>query len=126
MSGYKIGVAADDLDDARDVFGVDPASRYTPGRRVVALDGIARPVGYPRSTWLFALIDVEDWATIKTTYLGGELSAEAYVETRDDEDTWAIWRALVTLPEPSTLTRWAGYYQNVAVELVLLEDVTPV
>lgn len=106
------------------LLGVDPKATYNPGgQRLTTLAGTTVDVGYPRVTWTFASITVAQWSSLLA--LVGTYSGEVYIETRDDEDSWAEWRAVVRLPESGTLQRWGGRYQNVVLEFLLVEDVTP-
>ncbi|MGC9397113.1 MAG: hypothetical protein ACP5J4_19895 [Anaerolineae bacterium] len=114
-----------DADLCSTFFGYDPRSTYNPGAEgVLTLAGTLAYVGYPRATWRFAALTVEQWADLLT--LVGGYSGEIYIETRDDVDGWYQWRAIARLPEPRTLDRWGGVYRDVEVEFILLEDVTPV
>ena len=122
---YRIGTTTPltDADDCETLCGYDPRSTYNPGaERVVTLAGTTVDTGYPRSVWTFAALTVAQWSDLKD--IVGGYSGEVYVETRDDEDTFAEYRALARLPEPRGLARWGGVYQDVEVELVLLEVIT--
>jgi len=125
---YRIGATAP-LDDNNNVetvfgFGRDPRATYNPGAEsVLTLAGTLAYVGYPRATWRFAALTIAQWADLLT--LIGDYSGEVYIETRNDIDEWAQWRALARLPEPRTLDRWGAHYREVEVEFLLLEDVTP-
>ena len=126
MGDYRISnthpFVAADLCATR--FDYDPQTTYNPGAgRVTNLDGTTTDTGYARSVWTFAALSVAQWEALIT--LVGGYSGEVYIETRDDVDNWYEWRALARLPEPRELTRWGGYYQNVSVEFLLIEDVTP-
>ncbi|NBD34405.1 MAG: hypothetical protein GVY30_00215 [Chloroflexi bacterium] len=126
MGNYRISNTHpfddDDLCTAR--FEFDPRSSYTPGaERVTTLAGTTEDVGYQRSIWTFSALSIAQWSALKSL-VGGE-SGEVYIETRNDVDTWAEYRALARLPNPGDLTRAGGYYESVTVTLLLLEDVTP-
>jgi hypothetical protein len=113
-----------DDDLATVLFGVDPRTTYNPGaERVTTLSGTTADVGYARSVWTFAALTIEQWEALLD--IVGGYSGEVYVEVRDDIDDWYEYRAIARLPEPRTLDRWGGYYQNVSIEFVLIEDVTP-
>lgn len=123
--GYQIGgVGSGSLQPCLTVLGVEPRATYNPGaERVTTLAGTFAAVGYPRATWTFTVLEVTAWDTLLA--LVGGYSGEVLVETRNDVDDWAQWRALARLPEPRALERWGGFYRNVTLEFVLLEDVTP-
>lgn len=105
-------------------FEFDPKSTYSPGaERVTTLAGTTEDVGYPRSVWRFGGLSVQQWSDLKA--LVGGYSGEAYIETRDDVDTWKEWRALARLPQPQEIDRHGGYYNQVVIEFLLIEDVTP-
>ena len=126
---YRIGATAS-LNDDNNVeaifgFGRDPRATYNPGAEaVLTLAGTMVFTGYPRATWRFAALTVEQWEDILD--LVGGYSGEVYIETRNDIDKWAQWRALARLPEPRTLDRWGGVYRGVEVEFLLLEDLASV
>lgn len=118
-SSFPLGNA--DLCTAR--FDYDPRSTYNPGaERLATLAGTTVDVGYPRAVWTFAALTIAQWAALRD--IVGGYSGEVYIETRDDEDAWADYRALARLPEPRDLERWGGFYQNIVVELLLLEALT--
>lgn len=122
MSDYRIGTAVPltDADLCETRFGVDPRATYNPGaERLVTLEGLTVDVGYPRATWTYVALSVTHWSDLLT--LVGGYSGEVYVETRDDVDAWAVYRALARLPEPGTLRRWGKKYLPVIIDLVLLE-----
>lgn len=125
MPDYRVGTTSTltDADLCRTRFGTDPRGTYNPGaERLTTLDGTTVDVGYPRATWRFIGLTYayyEAWLTL----LGGAYSGVLYVETRDDVADWAVYRALIRLPEPATLNHWGGRYREVTVELVLLEEV---
>jgi hypothetical protein len=119
---YRIGdtPALTDAHNVATLFYYDPRSTYNPGaERLVTLAGTTADVGYPRAGWTFAALTIAQWATLRA--IVGGYSGQVYVETRDDEDTFRIYRALARLPEPRDLERWGGYYKNVSIELLLLE-----
>lgn len=122
---YRIGDAtpltADD--NCKTLFGYDPRSTYNPGaERLTTLAGTTVDVGYPRSVWTFTALTVAQWEDLLD--IVGGYSGEVYVETRDDLDSFDEYRAIARLPEPRTLERWGGVYQNIEIELVLVEVVT--
>lgn len=123
---YQIGTTQPGLQAASAVFGYDPKTTYSPGGDLVATNaGTLQTVGFPRSVWSFASLSVSTYASIKSTYLSGAYSGEVYIETRDEDDVYKQWHALLRLPNPVNLSRWGGRYQDIALEFVLLEDVTP-
>jgi hypothetical protein len=100
-------------------FGYAPRATYAAGaERVITIAGTTADVGYPRATWTFAALTVAQWSAWQT--LVGGYSGTVYIETRDDEDSWHVYRAVARLPDPATLDRWGGYYRNVTIELVLV------
>jgi hypothetical protein len=121
---YRIGASTplSDDDNAAVLFGYDPRSTYNPGaERLVTLAGTTVDVGYPRAVWTFAALTVEQWEDLLE--LVGGYSGEVYVETRNDIDEFDEYRTIARLPEPRDLERWGGYYQNITVELLLVEAV---
>ncbi|MBN1261093.1 MAG: hypothetical protein JXB35_10470 [Anaerolineae bacterium] len=125
MGNYRIGSAypLDSSDLCVTRFGVDPRSTYSPGAESKhTLDGTLAYVGYPRSTWQFASLTIAQWSALKT--LASGYSGTVYVETRDDDDTWNSWLAILRLPDPASLNRWGGKYLDVSLELILIEEQT--
>lgn len=123
MTTYQIGTSTGTLVEAETVFGVQPASVYQPGgERLETFSGGLAYLGYPRSTWRFKALSITNWASVRTTYLGGNYHGEVYVRTRDDADTWAVYRAIMRLPDPSSLRRWSSRYLDVDIEIILVEE----
>jgi len=126
-SAFRLGQSStftDATELVQNVVGYTPAATYTPGgTRVLTLAGLQTFVGYPRAAWTLAFLTVAQWETLKD--LVGGLSALCYCETHDDENDWYVYHAIGTLPDPKTLKRWGGGYQDVVLELVLLAVVTP-
>lgn len=126
---YEIGDALLTLADVKELLGYYPRSAYAPGAELVNDHGGGlQVVGYPRSTWTFAALSVEDYETLLQTTLGfstGQYGGEVYIETRDEFDNWLDFRAILRLPNPADLERHGAHYLNVQLTFVLLEDVTP-
>lgn len=114
---------------AQSVFGVAPSSSPKYGAELTPTgDGGQLWRGYPRTLWRFKAIPVATYTTAITSTLGitaGAAYGEVYVYTRNEYDTWAYYRAMLWLPDPTTLNRWGAHYLDVALEFVLLETVTP-
>jgi len=114
---------------AQSVFGVAPSSSPKYGAELAPTgDGGQLWRGYPRAIWTFKAIPVATYTTAITSTLGitaGYASGQVYLYTRNEYDTWAYYRAILRLPDPTTLNRWGGHYLEVALEFILLETVTP-
>ena len=115
--------------DADDLFtlagrGEDPASVYRPGSQsVIVGDGTLLWRGYPVVTWRYGWMTVAQWTALKTYITNGAYSAECYVETRDDEDSYSRYQAVARFPDPSTLQRWGSRYMDVVIEFALVDAV---
>ncbi len=121
---YRIGdsIPLSDADNCVALFGYDPRSTYNPGaERLITLAGLTVDVGYPRSVWTFAALTVEQWDDLLD--IVGSYSGRVYIETRTDIDIFVVYRAIARLPEPRNLKRWGGVYQDVEIELILVEAV---
>jgi hypothetical protein len=121
MTTYQIGTSIATLANVDTVCGILPRSRYSPGKEIETHAGTRVYRGYPRSVWTFDALTVAVWDTLKNTYLGGDLSGETYVTTRDDEDDWDSYRVIARLPTPDSLQRWGGRYLDIEIELILVE-----
>lgn len=120
--GYKIGsstpLSGSDTTETR--FGVDPKATYSPGgERVLKLNGVREFEGYARATWTFAALTIAQFEALRSLLSG--YSGTCYVETRNANDVYDEYSAIATLPDPSSLDRWGGYYLDVTIEIVLLE-----
>lgn len=120
---YELGATEIAMVPATDWFGgYNPHSRYAPaGELATAHSGELVEIGYPRSVWVVDGISVADYAALRTGLSITGYSGEVYVETRDEDDAFAVYRALMRFPNPEGLERWSGYYQDVELEFVLLE-----
>lgn len=122
---YEIGDALLTLADVKELLGYYPRSAYAPGAELVNDHGGGlQVVGYPRSTWTFAALSIEDYEELLQTTLGfslGQYSGECYICTRDEFDNWEDYYALLRLPNPATLERHGEHYLNLQLEFVLLE-----
>ncbi|HOU13461.1 MAG TPA: hypothetical protein PKZ84_10110 [Anaerolineae bacterium] len=126
MTRYRLSDAfpLTDSDLCSALFGYDPRNSYNPGaERLTTLAGTTIDVGYPRVTWRFAALTIEQWEDLLD--LVGDYSGLVYIETRNDIDEWQQWQAIARLPEPRALNRWGGYYRDVEIEFILLADLTP-
>ena len=116
---YQIGDSAITLTPVAALLGTDPRGTYAPGgARDATLAGTQVYVGYPRATWTFAFLTLAQWEEL---YDLCGYSGQVYIETRDDQDTWDIYRAIANLPDVGSLDRWGGGYRNVALDLILVE-----
>lgn len=103
---------------------LDPSSTYKPGgARVITGKGTALWRGYPVSVWSWGWMTITEWTAFKTYVLGGEYSAECYVETRDDDDSYSRYLAVIRLPDTSGIERWGERYLNVQLEFSLVSAV---
>jgi hypothetical protein len=102
---------------------VSPKSQYAPGgERAITGSGQLTYQGYARVVWTFAWLTVAQWGSLKDLLAGGGFSGTGYVITRTDEDVWALYRAISRFPEPEQLKRWGGGYEEVEIELVLVQE----
>lgn len=120
---YQIGPTSGSMEDLKERVGFYPSSVY-----VQALEddhgGGLRVVGYPRSVWTFDALSLVDYQALVQTLLGfsaGEYSGEAYIETRDEWDTWTTYRTVMRLPAPADLDRWSDHVRELVLDFVLVE-----
>lgn len=125
---YLIGVDVDNLVTAESLFGCEPASSPKPGAEVAQTsDAGAVWRGYPRTTWLFAGVTVEDYGDALTAlgFTAGDAALGVAIYTRDEFDSWEYYEAMLRLPDPATLERWSGVYKALPLEFILLETTAP-
>lgn len=122
---YQMGATEGALASVTSQISHDPRATYAPGSdRQPTLSGTLTYRGYARATWVWDAVSLDDWGTLKDTLAAGGHSDECYIQTRNDEDTYANYRAIARLPNPAELERWGGHYLNVTVEFILLEELT--
>ncbi len=129
MAYYQIGQTSGTLASAETVFGHDPKSTYAPGGAMVrTASGSIDIVGYARSVWQFAAMDVSTFDSAKTALFSddGTYSGEGYVETRDDNDDNVASDCVINFPDPRNLRRWGGKYLDVTIEIILLDAGSPI
>jgi len=120
---YQIGPTSGTMEDAKERLGYYPRSSYVQELEDDHAGG-RRPVGYPRSAWIFAALTLDQYKALVQTLLTlttGEYSHEVYIETRDEWDNYQTYRAMMRLPDPETLDRWGETYKDVVLNFTLLE-----
>ena len=101
-----------------------PRSVFAPGAEsVITGTGTQSWRGFPRSTWTWAGMSIAEWSALKALLTPGSYSDLCYVETRDDDDVWAVYHAAVRLPDPGNLRRWGEKYLGVDIEFILFDAV---
>ncbi len=121
-AAYRLGSAAGSLSTAVSVFGVDPRATYTYGGEQVNTNaGTQVNVGYPRATWKFAQLTIAQYTALRTLlgFTGTTTSGTGYVETRNNEDSYAVYTAVIRLSELGKLERWGGRYLDFVLEFTL-------
>ncbi len=94
--------------------GYYPKSNYSLGDPVRTGSGALLYRGYARSAWEYARMSITELKNLRTYLLSGAQSGQCYVLTRDMDDTWDTYRAIVDFPDPQGLSRWAEGYNQVA------------
>jgi len=98
-----------------------PRSQYFPYSRTVTLgNGTKRGLGAPMAVWGFALLTLEERNQLKEFCDGA--SAEVYIRTKLNEDTYADFSATMIWPDEEE--RWYGEKRNMTItfrNLVLIE-----
>lgn len=99
-----------------------PRSVPSEGERVRTGSGVSVFVGYPTVEWKIDGISVANYTALRSYVLGGGFSGLCYVQTRDMDDSWAIWRAIVDLPTATDAERWGVHYLSLVVSFILIEE----
>lgn len=124
-SFYILRAATELFGGTCSVHNFAPRSQPTEGARRVTLAGTERAVGYARARWFIAAVDVTAWKAARLFLWGSytAISGECLVETRDNNDVWDVYRALLNWPDTADMPRVAsgGYYQDLVLPFVLLE-----
>lgn len=100
-----------------------PKSQYSLGDQARLASGLLLYRGYARSTWEWARMSVAELKALRTFILNGAQSGQCYILTRDADDVWATYRAMVDFPDPQSLIRWAEGYHPVTLLFHLVEAV---
>jgi len=114
------------LRQATTLFGYLPRSVPYAGGRRRTLAGTDRLRGFAGTAWILAALSVAQWTAARDFALGADtLFGECYVETRDADDTWAVWRAILNWPSAADYPREAttGYYLGVELPFILVSEV---
>lgn len=99
-----------------------PQSTPSKGERVRSGSGVSVFRGYPTTEWTWEGVSREDFTAMRAYVAGGALSAGCYLQTRDLDDGWAIWRAVVDFPDAPDLRRWSGQYLPLTLTFILIEE----
>jgi hypothetical protein len=87
-----------------------PEFDFLPFARTVSLgSGGTRGVGSPMATWNFQMLSLEEYTQLRTFCTGS--SAEVFIRTRIDDDTYADFSAKMILPNEG-MGRWYGNRRN--------------
>lgn len=97
-----------------------PKSNYSLGDQARLASGALLYRGYARSTWEWARMSVAELKALRTFILNGAQSGQCYILTRDADDVWDTFRAIVDFPDPQTLARWAEGYSPVTLTFYLV------
>lgn len=108
------------------VVGQAVAPKSTPQRgaeRAQTGTGVSVWRGYARTTWRWAGVTVTQATALRAYVLSGAESGRGYIQTRDADDAWAFYAAIVDFPDTAQLSRWSGVYQEYVLTFILLEAV---
>lgn len=124
LSATYSGAAHHGLREAEDLVATQLPPRSTPtkGERVRTGSGVSVFRGYPTTEWTWEGVSVADFTALRTYLAGGALSAGCYVQTRDLDDVWAIWRAIVDIADAPDLRRSSSHYLPVTLTFTLIEE----
>lgn len=118
------GAAHHGLREAKDLVEIQlpPRSVPTKGERVRTGSGVSIFRGYPTTEWTWEGVSVADFTALRTYIAGGALSAQCYLQTRDLDDVWAIWRAIVDIADAPDLRRSSSHYLPMTLKFTLIEE----
>jgi len=128
---FKIGPTELGMISAETIFGTDPNyPDYVPpaapcAEFVETLSGIEDFVGYGRVTWTLDNVIIARLVAGRQFALGSTTaySGQCYIRTPDADGAYKDYRVIARFPNPSTLERMGGVYQNAPVTFILLEVV---
>lgn len=87
-----------------------PQFDYVPFARVVNKgNGGTRGIGFPVATWIFGILSIDEYNQLRTFCPGA--SAEVYIRTRVDDDSYADFQAKLVWPNDGQ-GRWFGNRKN--------------
>lgn len=111
MAEFEIGATEEELTNIEILAEPldPPKSEFFPYARTVNLgSGGKRGVGFPMAAWSFPLMTVEQRDQLKT--FCPDASGEVYIRTKKNDDTYAIFQAIMIWPENED--RWYGIKRN--------------
>ena len=91
----------------------DPRSAFLPYSRTVQLgSGGTRGVGAPVAQWIFPILEIDQYNQLRTYCT--DSSAEVFIVTKMDDDTFATFSATMTVPNDPQ-DRFYGQRKNYTV-----------
>lgn len=100
-----------------------PSSIYSQGDPLRVGDGTTLYRGYPVSRWEFERLTVAEFTALRSYLISLAFSGVCYVRTRDADDAWANYYAVVDFQAPGSLTRWALGYMPIILTFKLVTEV---
>lgn len=114
MSSFEIGTTSstDPIDQLTTPLP-DPRSTFLPYSRTVGLgNGGTRGLGAPVAQWIFPILEIDQYNQLRA--FCADSSAEIYIVTKKDDDSFALFTATMTVPnEPQD--RFYGQRKNYTV-----------
>ncbi len=121
MADFKIGTTFGGMTNIEALTTPLPLPQfdYSAFARLANLgNGGTRGVGSPVATWTFQLLSLAEYTQLRTFCTGA--SAEIYIRTRIDDDTYADFKCKMILPNDG-MGRWYGNRKNYVVTFRNLE-----
>jgi hypothetical protein len=115
MADFKIGTSEGGMTNIESLTTPLPLPQFDflPFARTVHKgNGGMRGVGFPVATWTFQLLSLAEYTQLRTFCTGA--SAEVYIRTRIDDDTYANFFVKMICPNDG-MGRWYGNRKNYVV-----------
>ncbi|MCK9600756.1 MAG: hypothetical protein M0R06_17070, partial [Sphaerochaeta sp.] len=126
---YKIGTTVENMKYVESLVGTGNAPNGPKGMAIqpwtlyrTAVSGRGYGDGYPNTEWNFTYLNTTMFAALMDYIGDGNQSAVVYIRTRNDEGTYANYKAIMHRPRPRQDMVWdMRHWSNVRVRFTHLE-----
>lgn len=102
--------------DTKPFFAPVGYSSFKPGVRKIRSDGTLAITGFPSAYWIIPIVTRKQWEYVQDTYCNGGYSGKVTIRTRIGRAAYANYNAVLTLPDPDTLTRRFTVFEDVRLD----------
>lgn len=103
---------------------MEDLGKWSLGDEVIRGDGVMVTQGFNSTAWLASSLSLDHWHYLYQTILGNALSGKVTIRTRNYVvATYANYNAILTLPQPQTLTKTNRWYEDVVLRYTRLASI---